>query len=250
MPRKKTAFMQFGNRTIPTDDQPELIKQIFANVSSRYDLMNDLMSVGTHRFWKDALVDWLAPRSHTKCLDLAGGTGDIARRILKRSSSVQCSIVDLTHEMLWVGRNKIHHQSDQDHLNWIAGDASKLPFSDNLFDYCTIGFGMRNFKDIDQSLAEIMRVLKRGGRLLILEFSHVKNAHLSQLYDAYSFKLIPKLGNLVVKDQESYQYLVDSIRNFPTQEEFAERLQIAGFKQVKYRNLSLGVVAIHSGWKL
>ena len=250
MPRKKTTFSQFGNQTVPSDEHPDLVKGVFSNVSTRYDLMNDLMSGGTHRVWKNVMVDWLAPRENSLCLDLAGGTGDIARRILKCTPNSNCYVVDLTQEMLKVGKEKKSKTNELNQLFWVSGDATKLPFPNKTFDYCTVAFGIRNFKDIDLSLVEIKRVLKLGGRLLILEFSHVQNDNLRKLYDAYSFRIIPQLGNLVLKDRESYQYLVESIRNFPTQEELVNKLRNAGFQEVKYRNLSMGIVAIHSGWKL
>ncbi len=250
MSAENSELTSFGARTVSTAEKPALVKNVFANVSSRYDLMNDLMSLGAHRAWKDAMVDWLAPRDRSCCLDLAGGTGDIAKRIIRRAPAAIVNIVDFTPEMLFAGQEKLTHISCAEHLNWIAGDAMQLPFPDHTFDYCTIGFGIRNFASIDKSLLEIKRVLKLGGRLMILEFSQVANEHLNELYDNYSFKVIPQLGGIVTQDTESYRYLVESIRNFPSQVEFAERIKQAGFEQVKYRNLSLGIVAIHSGWKL
>ena len=240
----------FGYRTVTEQEKTGLVKEVFSSVSSKYDLMNDTMSFGIHRVWKDALVDWMAPKDKTSCLDLAGGTGDIAKRILKRNAGVDVHVVDLTPDMIFEGRNKIGHGSNNQPVSWIVGDGLQLPFKDNQFDYCTIGFGLRNFRNYTNALKEIYRVLKLGGRLLVLEFSNVPNESLRQLYDSYSFKVIPKLGGIIASDVDSYQYLVESIRKFPGQEELKELMAETGFENIRYRNLSFGVVAIHSGWKI
>lgn len=240
----------FGYRTVTEEEKTGLVKEVFSSVSSKYDVMNDTMSFGIHRVWKDALIDWLAPQDETRCLDLAGGTGDIAKRILKRNAGVDIHIVDLTPDMIFEGRNKLGNGSTSKPVSWTVGDGLQLPFTDNQFDYCTIGFGLRNFRNYADALKEIYRVLKLGGRLLILEFSNVSNEGLRQLYDSYSFKVIPKLGGIIASDVDSYQYLVESIRKFPGQEELKELMAETGYEQISYRNLSFGVVAIHSGWKI
>ena len=240
----------FGYRTVSEEEKTGLVKGVFSNVSSKYDIMNDTMSFGVHRIWKDALVDWMAPLSSTSCLDLAGGTGDIAKRILRRNATIDVHIVDLTSDMIFEGRNKLGKDSLNHSISWTVGDGLELPFRNNQFDYCTIGFGLRNFRNYSDALKEIFRVLKIGGRLLVLEFSNVSNSGLRELYDNYSFKVIPKLGGIIAKDMDSYQYLVESIRKFPKQEELKELMSETGFENIRYRNLSFGVVAIHSGWKL
>ncbi len=240
----------FGYRTVSEEEKTGLVKNVFSNVSSKYDIMNDTMSFGIHRVWKDALVDWMAPLDNTTCLDLAGGTGDIAKRILKRNAGVKVHIVDLTPDMIFEGRNKIGKDASNQSISWIVGDGLQLPFKDNQFDYCTIGFGLRNFRNYSNALKEIYRVLKIGGRLLVLEFSNISNAGLRKIYDSYSFNVIPKLGGFIARDEDSYQYLVESIRKFPNQEQLKELMLEAGFGNTRYRNLSFGVVAIHSGWKL
>ena len=227
-----------------------MIKALFAGVSDKYDVMNDSMSLGTHRIWKTAMVDWLAPRAGERILDLAGGTGDIAMRILKRSPQSQLTVLDLTEEMMRRGQQRVKTVGGHESIQWVSGDALQLPFANNSFDSCTIAFGIRNFTDILGSLDEIFRILKFGGRLLILEFSDVRNSVLRQIYDQYSFAVIPWLGQWMANDKESYRYLVESIRRFPKQEEFATMIEEAGFKRVKYRNLSMGIAALHSGWKV
>lgn len=227
-----------------------MIKALFAGVSNKYDVMNDSMSLGTHRIWKTAMVDWLAPRAGERILDLAGGTGDIAMRILKRSPQSQLTVLDLTEEMMRRGQQRAKTVGGHESIQWISGDALQLPFANNSFDSCTIAFGIRNFTDILGSLDEVFRILKFGGRLLILEFSDVRNTVLRQIYDRYSFAVIPWLGQMMANDKESYRYLVESIRRFPKQDEFAAMIEEAGFKRVKYRNLSMGIAALHSGWKV
>lgn len=240
----------FGYRTVTEEEKTGLVKDVFSSVSSKYDFMNDTMSFGVHRVWKDALVDWMAPMDNTTCLDLAGGTGDIAMRIISRNKDVRVQIVDLTPDMIFEGRRKIGKDGPSQSISWMVGDGLQLPFRNNQFDYCTIGFGLRNFQNYSKALQEIYRVLKIGGRLLVLEFSNISNTGLRNLYDSYSFNVIPKLGGIIAKDKDSYQYLVESIRKFPNQEQLKELMLEAGFDNTRYRNLSFGVVAIHSGWKL
>jgi demethylmenaquinone methyltransferase/2-methoxy-6-polyprenyl-1,4-benzoquinol methylase len=212
--------------------------------------MNDLMSMGIHRVWKDAMMDWLAPRPGQRLLDVAGGTGDVAFRFLKRASGASAVVCDMTEPMLIEGRKRAEAERLAASLDWVVGDAMSLPFPDNSFDVYTISFGIRNVTRIPDALAEAYRVLKPGGRLMVLEFSRIPNDMLQKAYDLYSFNVIPAMGQVVAGDRASYQYLVESIRKFPDQEAFAAMIRDAGFGQVKYRNLSMGIAALHSGWKL
>jgi demethylmenaquinone methyltransferase/2-methoxy-6-polyprenyl-1,4-benzoquinol methylase len=212
--------------------------------------MNDLMSGGIHRLWKDAMMDWLAPRSGQRLLDVAGGTGDIAFRFLKRAPGARATVCDMTAAMLEEGRKRAEARNLDDRLDWVVGDAMDLPFPDGAFDVYTISFGIRNVTKPEIALAEAFRVLKPGGRLMVLEFSQLPNPTMQWAYDRYSFNVIPTMGRVVTGDRDSYQYLVESIRKFPDQESFARMIRAAGFEQVKYRNLTMGVAALHSGWKL
>ena len=240
----------FGARDVREDEKAGLVHGVFTNVASKYDVMNDVMSVGIHRLWKEAMMDWLAPRPGQRLLDVAGGTGDISFRFLKRAKSAQATVLDLTESMLVEGRKRAEAAELSSQLNWITGDAMALPFEDNTFDVYTISFGIRNVTRIPDALSEAYRVLRPGGRLMVLEFSQLPVDGAQRLYDLYSFNVIPRMGELIANDRDSYQYLVESIRNFPEQEVFAEMIRTAGFEQVKYRNLSLGIAALHSGWKL
>jgi demethylmenaquinone methyltransferase/2-methoxy-6-polyprenyl-1,4-benzoquinol methylase len=240
----------FGFQTVPEAEKAGLVHGVFSRVASRYDVMNDLMSVGIHRLWKDAMMDWLAPRPGQRLLDVAGGTGDIAFRFLSRARSGHATVCDMTESMLAEGRRRAEADSLAASLDWVAGDAMALPFAANSFDVYTISFGIRNVTRIADALAEAYRVLTPGGRLMVLEFSQLPNALLQKAYDLYSFNVIPVLGQVVANDRASYQYLVESIRRFPDQEAFAALIRTAGFQQVKYRNLSMGIAALHSGWKI
>ena len=240
----------FGARTVAEDDKAGLVRGVFESVASRYDVMNDVMSAGVHRLWKDAMMDWLAPRDGQRLLDVAGGTGDIAFRFLKRAPGAEAVVLDLTEPMLTEGRRRAEAGRLADRLDWVVGDAMALPFGDRTFDRYTVSFGIRNVTRPEDALAEAFRVLRPGGRIVVLEFSQLPNAMLQRLYDAYSFNVIPRMGQAIAGDRESYQYLVESIRRFPDQETFAGMMRAAGFEQVKYRNLSQGIAALHSGWKL
>jgi demethylmenaquinone methyltransferase/2-methoxy-6-polyprenyl-1,4-benzoquinol methylase len=240
----------FGYQTVREDEKASLVQGVFTNVASKYDIMNDLMSGGLHRVWKDAMMDWLAPRAGQRLLDVAGGTGDIAFRFLKRAPEADAVVLDLTESMLIAGRQRAEAEALGNHLDWLVGDAMALPFADNSFDVYTISFGIRNVTRIADALSEAYRVLRPGGRLMVLEFSQLPNPMLQKAYDLYSFNVIPPMGKVVTNDRESYQYLVESIRRFPDQETFASMILAAGFEQVKYRNLTFGVAALHSGWKL
>lgn len=240
----------FGNREVQESEKAGLVHGVFTNVASKYDVMNDVMSVGVHRLWKEAMMDWIAPRAGQRLLDVAGGTGDISFRFLKRAQGAEAVVLDMTESMLVEGRKRAEAEALSAHLNWVTGDAMALPFEDNSFDVYTISFGIRNVTRIPDALSEAYRVLRPGGRLMVLEFSQLPSDGMQKLYDLYSFNVIPRMGELIASDRDSYQYLVESIRKFPDQETFAEMIRTAGFEQVKYRNLSLGIAALHSGWKL
>jgi demethylmenaquinone methyltransferase / 2-methoxy-6-polyprenyl-1,4-benzoquinol methylase len=240
----------FGFREVPEGDKAGMVHGVFTRVASKYDLMNDLMSGGVHRLWKDAMMDWLAPRPGQRLLDVAGGTGDIAFRFLNRAPGASAVVCDMTESMLVEGRTRAEAAQMADRLDWVVGDAMALPFADRSFDVYTISFGIRNVTRIEAALSEAYRVLKVGGRLMVLEFSRIPNDMLQWAYDRYSFNVIPVMGQVVAGDRDSYQYLVESIRKFPDQETFAGMIRAAGFGQVKYRNLTMGVAALHSGWKL
>ncbi len=240
----------FGFETVPETEKAGRVQGVFTNVASRYDVMNDVMSVGIHRLWKDAMMDWLAPRPGQKLLDVAGGTGDISFRFLKRAGRGHATVLDLTEDMLVEGRKRAEAASMADSLDWVTGDAMALPFQDNTFDVYTISFGIRNVTRPQDALNEAFRVLKPGGRLMVLEFSQIPNDMMQKVYDLYSFNIIPRMGQVIANDRDSYQYLVESIRNFPDQETFLGMVREAGFENAKYRNLSMGIAALHSGWKL
>ena len=240
----------FGFETVPESEKAGRVKGVFSSVATKYDVMNDVMSAGVHRIWKDAMMDWLAPRAGQKLLDVAGGTGDIAFRFLKRAGSGHATVLDLTEPMLVEGRKRAEAEQMADSLDWVVGDAMALPFPDNNFDVYTISFGIRNVTRPQEALNEAYRVLRPGGRLMVLEFSQLPNDALQKAYDLYSFNVIPRMGKLIANDSESYQYLVESIRNFPDQETFLNMVRQAGFENAKYRNLTMGVAALHSGWKI
>ncbi len=240
----------FGFETVREADKAGRVQGVFNSVASKYDVMNDVMSMGIHRVWKDAMMDWLAPRPGQRLLDVAGGTGDISFRFLKRAGYGHATVLDLTEPMLVEGRQRAEAGQMSDSLNWVVGDAMSLPFEDNTFDVYTISFGIRNVTRPQEALNEAYRVLKPGGRLMVLEFSQLPNDGLQKLYDLYSFNVIPRMGKLIANDYDSYQYLVESIRNFPDQETFLGMVRTAGFENAKYRNLSMGIAALHSGWKI
>ncbi|HDR29311.1 bifunctional demethylmenaquinone methyltransferase/2-methoxy-6-polyprenyl-1,4-benzoquinol methylase UbiE [Rhodovulum sp.] len=240
----------FGFQTVPEEEKAGMVHGVFTRVASRYDLMNDLMSAGIHRIWKDAMMDWLAPQPWQRLLDVAGGTGDIAFRFLKRAPGAQVVVCDLTESMLVEGRKRAEAERLSDDLDWVVGDAMALPFETGSFDVVTNAFGTRNVTRIQDWLNEAYRVLKPGGRLMVLEFSQMPNPMLQWAYDRYSFNVIPVMGQIVANDRGSYQYLVESIRKFPDQDTFADMIRRAGFEQVKYRNMSMGIAALHSGWKI
>jgi demethylmenaquinone methyltransferase / 2-methoxy-6-polyprenyl-1,4-benzoquinol methylase len=239
----------FGFRPIDPAEKAPLVRKVFDSVASRYDLMNDLMSLGVHRLWKNALVDWMRPKNGEHVLDVAGGTGDIALRLHRRAPGAKVMVCDLTEAMLRAGRDRALDEGIIDGIDWVTGDAQALPLPRRWADAYSIAFGLRNVTDIDRALREAHRMLKPGGRFFCLEFSHVALEPLRRLYDRYSFDLLPRLGGLVAGDRDSYQYLVESIRQFPDQATLCARIEAAGFVAVKVRNLSGGIAAIHSGWR-
>src|SRR6201994_2734067 len=244
----------FGFRDVPLDDKQTLVNDVFHSVARRYDLMNDLMSAGLHRAWKDIMVNALnPPRSDAPfaLLDVAGGTGDIAFRAAKTAGSgFRATVCDINLDMLNVGRERAAKRHLDDRVAFVEGNAEALAFPDRTFDGYTIAFGIRNVPRIDAALAEAFRVLRPGGRFLCLEFSTVDVPGLDRLYDLFSFRVIPPLGRAVTGDAESYQYLVESIRKFPKPAAFADMIRSAGFARVNWQSLSGGIVALHSGWRL
>ena len=250
-------LVPFGFERVPELDKARRVRGVFERVSDRYDLMNDLMSGGIHRLWKQAMVDWLAPRPGLRLLDVAGGTGDIALRVIARLGAAQVGqivICDLTPEMLEIGRGRAIDQGilpgRAGNPHWVCADAEALPLADRSVEAYTIAFGLRNVTHIDAALSEARRVLRPGGRFLCLEFSRVAVPLVADLYDLYSFKVLPALGGWVAGDREAYRYLVESIRKFPPQDDLAELVAAAGFGQVRYRNLTGGIAALHSAWRL
>ncbi len=241
----------FGFRTVGLDDKQEMVDEVFDKVARRYDLMNDLMSAGLHRVWKDAMVTMLNPPKDRPfvMLDAAGGTGDVAFRIAEAGGAgTRVTVCDINAEMLAVGRERAAERGLD--VTFTEGNAEALPFAERSFDACTIAFGIRNVPRIDRALGEFFRVLRPGGRFLCLEFSTVDVPGLDAIYDFYSFNVIPALGRAVAGDAEAYRYLVESIRRFPRPQVFAEMIAAAGFRRVSHRLLTGGVVAVHSGWRL
>ena len=239
----------FGFRDVARDEKNGLVRSVFDSVAPRYDLMNDLMSVGVHRLWKDALINWLCPTPNMHLLDVAGGTGDVAFRF-RNAGGAQVTICDVNQHMVSHGRDRAIDQNLLRGINWCVGNAENLPMPDRCVDAYTIAFGLRNVTNPQNALSEAFRVLKPGGRFMCLEFSHVVTPWLAKLYDRYSFAVLPHIGQLVANDKDAYRYLAESIRQFPPQEELALMMQESGLSLTSWRNLTGGVVAIHSGWRL
>jgi demethylmenaquinone methyltransferase/2-methoxy-6-polyprenyl-1,4-benzoquinol methylase len=243
----------FGFRDVPEAEKEGLVREVFSSVAGRYDLMNDLMSAGVHRLWKDAFIEWLNPRPGWNVLDVAGGTGDIAFRIADlaraRGGEAAITVCDINADMVGEGVRRAEAKGEKA-ITWITGDAEALPIPDGSMDAYTIAFGIRNVTHMDRALTEAKRVLKPGGRFLCLEFSRVEVPGLDTLYDAYSMNVLPRLGQMVAGDAEAYRYLAESIRRFPPQARFAKMIEKAGLSRVKVRNLTGGVAAMHSAWKI
>ena len=248
-PDNNEETTHFGFATVNADDKAAMVRGVFDNVASRYDLMIDLMSMGVHRLWKSTFIKRLNPQVNMKLIDVGGGTGDIAFKYLK-SGGGHVSVCDINDEMLDVGRDRAIDQGLLTGIEWINGDAENLPVPDNAFDAYTTAFCIRNVTHIEKALKEARRVLKPGGHFLCLEFSQVVLPLLEGLYDNYSFKLLPWLGKVVAQDEDSYRYLAESIRQFPDQETFAAMIADAGLEHVTYDNLSGGIAAIHSAWRI
>ena len=244
----------FGFKQVEIEEKSKLVKQVFSNVANKYDLMNDLMSFGIHRRWKNKMVEKISLSRNCKIIDVAGGTGDIAFRIANKAQNqgfnTLIEVVDINQEMLNEGKKRSIDLNLFSNLNFALADGENLPYQDQQFDYYTIAFGIRNFTNIKQGLCEAHRILKKNGKFICLEFAKVNDYFFQQIYDQYSFKIIPKLGELILKDQNSYQYLVESIRNFPPQNQFKKMIEEAGFSNVSYQNLNLGIVAIYEATKL
>ncbi|MBD9593016.1 MULTISPECIES: bifunctional demethylmenaquinone methyltransferase/2-methoxy-6-polyprenyl-1,4-benzoquinol methylase UbiE [unclassified Ensifer] len=243
----------FGFRNVGTGEKQPLVNDVFHKVAKRYDIMNDVMSAGLHRAWKDAMIAALNPprREGYRTLDVAGGTCDIAFRIIEASDrKAHSTVLDINGSMLAVGAERAEKKKLSANLDFVEANAEDLPFEANTFDAYTIAFGIRNVPRIDVALKEAYRVLKRGGRLLVLEFSEVEMPLLDRFYDAWSFNAIPKFGKLITGDEAPYQYLVESIRKFPNQKDFATMIKEAGFSRVSFTNYTGGIAALHSGWKI
>lgn len=272
---KNPESTQFGTRDVEPDEKTALVRGVFDSVADNYDIMNDVMSGGVHRIWKNHLIRRIRPKAGLHYLDVAGGTGDIAFRINdkinardkdarrspatlseeKRSapatlSATKITLCDLNWDMLRVGRDRAIDRGNLDVFDWVTGNAETLPLEDESVDVYTIAFGLRNVTRIDNALKEAYRVLKSGGRFYCLEFSHIENPAFAALYDKFSYNIIPKMGEIIAKDRESYQYLVESIRKMPNQEALKQRLTQAGFAKTSYENLTFGIAAIHFGFKL
>ena len=246
---EETETTHFGYTTVDANDKAGMVKGVFDNVASKYDLMNDLMSLGVHRLWKSAFIGHLAPRPDMRLIDVGGGTGDIAFSFLNKGGG-KVTVCDINDEMLMVGRDRAIDKGILSNIEWVNGDAEKLPVPDASFDAYTTAFCIRNVTHIGAALKEARRVLKPGGHFLCLEFSHVALPALHKIYDTYSFSILPWLGRMVADDEDSYRYLAESIRRFPDQETFAGMIADAGLEQGSYHNLSGGIATIHSAWRI
>ena len=248
---KESTTTHFGFQQVDKEQKAGLVGEVFTSVASRYDIMNDLMSAGIHRLWKRFTVEVSAVRKGHRVLDLAGGTGDLAAKFSRLvGDQGEVILSDINQSMLATGRDKQTDLGNTGNISYVLGDAQYLPFQSNYFDCVTIGFGLRNVTDKDLALRSILRVLKPGGRLLVLEFSKPGNPLLSKIYDSYSFKLLPKIGKLIAQDEDSYRYLAESIRMHPDQETLKGMLEDAGFVDCEYHNMTGGIVAIHKGIKV
>ena len=241
--KKNLEKIDFGFKKININKKETLVNNIFNSVSSKYDLMNDLSSLGFHRLWKQELINWIAPQSNQSLLDIAGGTGDIAKLFIN-SGGNSADIIDINFNML------INGISNDNRIRYIVGNCEKLPIKNNVYDRITIAFGLRNITDRQLALDEIYRVLKPGGRFICLEFSMVNDTIVKKFYDLWSFKVIPKLGKIITNNEDAYKYLIESIRMFPDQDQLSSMFIKSKFERVKYKNLSKGIASLHSGWKI
>jgi len=241
--KKNFKKIDFGFKKVNISKKEKLVNNIFNSVSSKYDLMNDLSSLGFHRLWKQELINWIAPQPNQSLLDIAGGTGDLAKLFIK-SGGLSADIIDINYNML------INGVSNDNRIRYIVGNCEKLPIKNNVYDRITLAFGLRNMTNRQLALNEIYRVLKPGGRFICLEFSRVNDDIIRKFYDLWSFKIIPKLGKLITNNEDAYKYLIESIRMFPDQDKLSSMFVKSKFDRVKYKNLSNGIVALHSGWKL
>ncbi|MEK6734853.1 MAG: bifunctional demethylmenaquinone methyltransferase/2-methoxy-6-polyprenyl-1,4-benzoquinol methylase UbiE [Pseudomonadota bacterium] len=240
--------VNFGFKKINSKDKENLVGQIFSSVAPKYDIMNDFMSLGIHRYWKKKMIDQLEPNK--RLIDVASGTGDIAKRYYKKCENVDITLCDINQDMLDVGKNRLLDENIFKGLKFVCCNGEKLPFDDFSFDYYTIAFGIRNFTNVKNALKEAYRVLEPGGKFVCLEFAKVTNPNMAKIYDCYSMNIIPKLGKLIVNDSESYQYLVESIRTFLSQEEFIQVMKDVGFQLCKYENFNFGIAALYIGYKI
>ncbi len=240
--KKNFEKIDFGFKKVNINKKEKLVNKIFDSVSSKYDLMNDLSSLGFHRLWKQELINWIAPQSNQSLLDIAGGTGDIAKLFIQ-SGGNSADILDINYKML------INGISNDKRIRYIVGNCEKLPIKNNVYDRITIAFGLRNITNRQLALDEIYRVLKPGGRFICLEFSMVNDTIVKKFYDLWSFKVIPKLGKIITNNEDAYKYLIESIRMFPDQDQLSSMFIKSKFERVKYRNLSKGIASLHSGWK-
>lgn len=244
------GLTHFGFETVRAEDKAGMVKGVFNSVATRYDIMNDVMSAGVHRVWKNSLINSLNPRPGMHLLDVAGGTGDIAFRFLDASKGGTVTVCDINDEMLLVGKKRSEDAGYADRADFVCGDAMALPIPDRSVDAYTIAFGIRNVTDVFKALQEAHRVLKPGGKFFCLEFSPIVVPVLQQAYDSYSFNFIPRMGEIVADDKDSYQYLVESIRKFPAPEDFLAMIKKAGFARAGWRSMTAGVVSVHTGTRI
>ncbi len=242
---KEEQNIDFGFKTVKKLDKQNLVNEVFDSVANKYDLMNDLTSFGIHREWKNHLINWLAPQKNQRLADIAGGTGDIAQKFINAGGH-SAFVIDINEEMIKSGKS---NKKSIEKIKWITASAENIPMDDNVFERASMGFGLRNITDRNKALEEVYRILKPGGRFICLEFSHVENELIKQIYNFWSFNCMPYIGEKITGDRNAYNYLVESIRQFPTQPELSGMLSNVGFSRVKYRNLSNGIVSLHSGWK-
>ena len=250
MSQKDNSTTDFGYKEVPRDDKVKHVAEVFHSVATKYDVMNDLMSAGIHRIWKKLTIEQSGARAGMKVLDIAGGTGDLTLKFSRIVGSTgQVTLADINDSMLKVGRDKLTDKGAVANIKFVQANAESLPFPDNYFDIITIAFGLRNVTDKDAALRSMQRVLKPGGKVMVLEFSKTDNPLLSSIYDVYSFNILPKIGQVIAGDADSYKYLAESIRMHPDQETLKSMMQDADFVNCKYQNMTGGIVALHTGIK-